>query len=134
MIVKMAEVQDVASVPPAENSDRDDLIDSDETSQYEPTGLGATLACDPRRSLHRYLVLILMCLLSFGKLILYGYLCCCYTYYHHVTPLVYSLSLGSYFCYDNPAALQDDMLQDLSVNEESYMMFYSMYVLRPNVK
>lgn len=31
------------------------------------TGIGGSLACDPRRWLHRYLVLIFMCLLSFGK-------------------------------------------------------------------
>uniref|UniRef100_A0A8C6YMQ2 Lysosomal dipeptide transporter MFSD1 n=1 Tax=Nothoprocta perdicaria TaxID=30464 RepID=A0A8C6YMQ2_NOTPE len=42
----------------------------------EPRGLGA--ACDPRRLPHRLLVLALMCFLGFG----------------------------SYFCYDNPAALQ----------------------------
>lgn len=31
------------------------------------TGCGATLPCDPRRNLHRYLVLIVMCFLSFGQ-------------------------------------------------------------------
>ena len=40
--------------------------------EEELTGCGATLACDPRRRLHRYLVLILMCLLSFGKLVKLG--------------------------------------------------------------
>lgn len=33
----------------------------------ELTGCGATIACDPRHPLHRYLVLILMCFLSFGN-------------------------------------------------------------------
>ena len=30
------------------------------------SGCGATAACDPRRGLHRYLILIIMCFLSFG--------------------------------------------------------------------
>ena len=42
---------------------------NDMEEEEELTGCGATLACDPRRRLHRYLVLILMCLLSFGKLV-----------------------------------------------------------------
>lgn len=37
-----------------------------EEDDYEDC-CGSALACDPRRGLHRYLVLILMCLLSFGK-------------------------------------------------------------------
>jgi len=41
------------------------LMAKDEHEQELP-GCGGTLACDPRRNLHRYLVLILMCLLSFG--------------------------------------------------------------------
>ncbi|XP_013421243.1 major facilitator superfamily domain-containing protein 1 [Lingula anatina] len=67
-------------------------------------GCGGTLACDPRRALHKYLILIIMCFLSFG----------------------------SYFCYDNPAALQDTMLKDLNINESIYMLFYSLYSW-PNV-
>ncbi|KAF6026836.1 hypothetical protein EB796_014850 [Bugula neritina] len=39
---------------------------------------------------------------------------------------------GSYFCYDNASALQDDMMSDLNLSTESYMMFYSMYSY-PNV-
>ncbi|XP_021351524.1 major facilitator superfamily domain-containing protein 1-like [Mizuhopecten yessoensis] len=70
----------------------------------ELTGCGSTLACNPRRFLHRYLVLIIMCFLSFG----------------------------SYFCYDNPAALQDTMIKDLNLSESSFMGFYSWYSW-PNV-
>jgi hypothetical protein len=33
----------------------------------ELTGCGGTVCCNPRRSLHRYLVLIIMCFLSFGE-------------------------------------------------------------------
>ena len=36
------------------------------------------------------------------------------------------LFAGSYFCYDNAAALQDHMIKDLHLNTESFMMFYSM--------
>ena len=34
--------------------------------EEELSGCGATLACNPRRPLHRYLILIIMCFLSFG--------------------------------------------------------------------
>ncbi|CAD5122891.1 unnamed protein product [Dimorphilus gyrociliatus] len=68
------------------------------------SGCGASLPCDPRRKLHKYLVLIIMCLLSFG----------------------------SYFVYDNPAALQDVMERDLNLNNEKYMLFYALYSY-PNV-
>ncbi|XP_041351508.1 major facilitator superfamily domain-containing protein 1-like [Gigantopelta aegis] len=74
------------------------------TEEEELSGCGATLACNPRRSLHRYLILIIMCFLSFG----------------------------SYFCYDNPAALQDTMMKDLNLNEGKFMQFYSWYSW-PNV-
>ena len=39
---------------------------------------------------------------------------------------------GSYFCYDNPAALQDQMLKDLNLTEGQFMLFYSLYSW-PNV-
>ncbi|KAL3847679.1 hypothetical protein ACJMK2_018576 [Sinanodonta woodiana] len=68
------------------------------------TGCGGSLACNPHRFLHRYLILIIMCFLSFG----------------------------SYFCYDNPAALQDNMIRDLNLSESQFMAFYSWYSW-PNV-
>ena len=39
----------------------------DEDDEVQLSKCGATAACDPRRPLHRYLVLIVMCFLSFGK-------------------------------------------------------------------
>lgn len=60
--------------------------------------------CDPRTSLHRYFALFFMCFLSFG----------------------------SYFCYDNPAALQDHLRQDLVLTSTQFMSFYSWYSW-PNV-
>lgn len=60
----------------------------------------AGIFCNPRRKPHRYIVLaFVMCFLSFG----------------------------SYFCYDNPAALQDVMLKDLNITTSTYMQFYSWY-------
>ncbi|XP_042371146.1 major facilitator superfamily domain-containing protein 1-like, partial [Plectropomus leopardus] len=60
--------------------------------------------CDPRHLLHRVVVLIFMCFLGFG----------------------------SYFCYDNPAALQTQVLQDLSLNTAKFMQLYAWYSW-PNV-
>lgn len=85
------------------DSEKKPLLGSSEEEE-ELTGCGATLCCNPRRMLHRYLILIIMCFLSFG----------------------------SYFCYDNPAALQDTMIKDLKISESTFMGFYSWYSW-PNV-
>ncbi|KAG8512488.1 Major facilitator superfamily domain-containing protein 1, partial [Galemys pyrenaicus] len=60
--------------------------------------------CDPRRLAHRLVVLLLMCFLGFG----------------------------SYFCYDNPAALQTQVKQDMQVNTTKFMLLYAWYSW-PNV-
>ncbi|XP_076197570.1 lysosomal dipeptide transporter MFSD1 isoform X1 [Aptenodytes patagonicus] len=60
--------------------------------------------CDPRRLPHRLLVLALMCFLGFG----------------------------SYFCYDNPAALQTQVQRDMMVNTAQFMALYAWYSW-PNV-
>ncbi|XP_073215651.1 lysosomal dipeptide transporter MFSD1 isoform X5 [Lepidochelys kempii] len=60
--------------------------------------------CDPRRLAHRLLVLALMCFLGFG----------------------------SYFCYDNPAALQTQVQRDMKVNTATFMALYAWYSW-PNV-
>ncbi|XP_061861450.1 major facilitator superfamily domain-containing protein 1 isoform X4 [Colius striatus] len=60
--------------------------------------------CDPRRLPHRLLVLALMCFLGFG----------------------------SYFCYDNPAALQTQVQRDMKVNTAQFMALYAWYSW-PNV-
>ncbi|CAL8070628.1 unnamed protein product [Calicophoron daubneyi] len=67
-------------------------------------GCGGTLCCDPARRLHRYVMLIFICFLSFGD----------------------------YLCYDSPAALQDVMLSDLSITATEFMNFYA-FVSWPNV-
>ncbi|KAG7235030.1 hypothetical protein INR49_003395 [Caranx melampygus] len=60
--------------------------------------------CDPSRIHHRVVVLIFMCFLGFG----------------------------SYFCYDSPAALQTQVLQDLNLNTAKFMQLYAWYSW-PNV-
>nr|XP_057935857.1 major facilitator superfamily domain-containing protein 1 isoform X2 [Doryrhamphus excisus] len=60
--------------------------------------------CDPAHLSHRIVVLVFMCFLGFG----------------------------SYFCYDNPAALQTQVLQDLSLNTAQFMQLYAWYSW-PNV-
>ncbi|KAM9696054.1 lysosomal dipeptide transporter MFSD1 isoform 3-T3 [Dama dama] len=60
--------------------------------------------CDPSRLAHRLVVLLLMCFLGFG----------------------------SYFCYDNPAALQIQVKRDMQVNTTKFMLLYAWYSW-PNV-
>uniref|UniRef100_A0A7N8X458 Lysosomal dipeptide transporter MFSD1 n=1 Tax=Mastacembelus armatus TaxID=205130 RepID=A0A7N8X458_9TELE len=60
--------------------------------------------CDPSHLLHRMVVLVLMCFLGFG----------------------------SYFCYDNPAALQTELLQVITSVNETFMQLYAWYSW-PNV-
>uniref|UniRef100_A0A671U0Z6 Lysosomal dipeptide transporter MFSD1 n=1 Tax=Sparus aurata TaxID=8175 RepID=A0A671U0Z6_SPAAU len=60
--------------------------------------------CDPSHLLHRVVVLLFMCFLGFG----------------------------SYFCYDNPAALQTEFIQDLDLNTAKFMQLYAWYSW-PNV-
>ncbi|XP_061431290.1 major facilitator superfamily domain-containing protein 1 isoform X1 [Lethenteron reissneri] len=68
------------------------------------SGCGASPLCNPRRTPHRFVVLVFMCFLGFG----------------------------SYFCYDNPAALQTQVMQDMKVNTASFMQLYAWYSW-PNV-
>ena len=71
--------------------------DDDEHVDFGCLGSGA--ACNPFKKFHRFLVLVLICLLSFG----------------------------SYFCYDNPAALAPQFKNDLglvvNIMFESYFLF-----------
>lgn len=60
--------------------------------------------CDPGHWAHRIVVLVFMCFLGFG----------------------------SYFCYDNPAALQTQTIQDMQLNTSGFMQLYAWYSW-PNV-
>ncbi|XP_067401783.1 lysosomal dipeptide transporter MFSD1 isoform X1 [Emydura macquarii macquarii] len=78
------------------------LLDSAEDGCPQRKALPAL--CDPRRLAHRLLVLAFMCFLGFG----------------------------SYFCYDNPAALQTQVQGDMKVNTATFMALYAWYSW-PNV-
>lgn len=45
---------------------RNDSQSSDDELHEELTGCGATVCCDPSSKCHRFLALILMCLVGFG--------------------------------------------------------------------
>ncbi|KAL3314467.1 Major facilitator superfamily domain-containing protein 1 [Cichlidogyrus casuarinus] len=79
------------------------LNTEDDDDQYED-GCSRTLACDPRRKLHRFLVLFFISFLAFG----------------------------SYFCFDIPAAMQDVFIKDLRLDSQKFMNLYSFYSW-PNV-
>ena len=67
------------------------------TEVEEITGCGNI--CNPHSKYHRFAALGFICFLSFGV----------------------------YFCYDNPAALQEYILTDMNVNKESFMNLYAWY-------
>ncbi|KAG5837675.1 hypothetical protein ANANG_G00241960 [Anguilla anguilla] len=91
----------------AETEDRENLL-----GEYEPLHPRAdggapkpmSAICDPSKLAHRVLVLVFMCFLGFG----------------------------SYFCYDNPAALQIQVQQDMNLNTSKFMLLYAWYSW-PNV-
>ncbi|XP_053692957.1 major facilitator superfamily domain-containing protein 1-like isoform X2 [Sabethes cyaneus] len=78
--------------------------DDDEFSEQALSGCGASACCNPTSFLHRFMALILMCLVGFG----------------------------SYFCYDNPGALQDKFKSDLDLTTSEFVWLYSIYSW-PNV-
>ena len=69
-----------------------------------PTGIGSWAIFNPHKALHRYFVLIFISLLGFG----------------------------SYFCYDNPGALETHIQQDMSVTTSQFTSLYALYSW-PNV-
>lgn len=85
-----------------ETDDEGDLAPDPQAEEEPRTPLPAI--CDPSHLLHRIVVLTFMCFLGFG----------------------------SYFCYDNPAALQTEVLQDMTLNTAQFMQLYAWYSW-PNV-
>ncbi|XP_062521615.1 major facilitator superfamily domain-containing protein 1-like [Corticium candelabrum] len=85
-------------------ADRADEKTESDIDEQEWNGCGPAILCDPRRWPHRFIVLIFTCFLNFG----------------------------SYFCYDNPAALQTEIQQDMGVSYSKYLLLYSLYSW-PNV-
>lgn len=64
----------------------------------------SSFLCNPRKTGHRFFALLFLCLMSFG----------------------------SYFCYDNPAALETQIKDDMKVDIFNYSLLYSLYSW-PNV-
>ncbi|XP_076002303.1 lysosomal dipeptide transporter MFSD1 isoform X3 [Genypterus blacodes] len=92
----------------AEGEEHQPLLggEGEQVDRPAATGPGKPMAaiCDPNTLPHRIVVLIFMCFLGFG----------------------------SYFCYDNPAALQTQVTQDMKVNTSQFMQLYAWYSW-PNV-
>jgi len=72
--------------------------------ELELSGCAGSCLCHPQAFLHRVIALILMCLLGFG----------------------------SYFCFDNPGALQSEMKVALNITNSEFATLYSWYSW-PNV-
>lgn len=85
-----------------EITEADPIIQRDD--REENTKGCISVLCNPRKFYYRYFALIFMCMLGFG----------------------------SYFCYDNPAALQDHFKKDLKIDTATFTAFYSWYSW-PNV-
>ncbi|XP_058453968.1 major facilitator superfamily domain-containing protein 1-like isoform X2 [Malaya genurostris] len=91
--------------PPNGARRRNDRHDDDDGDrEQQPVGCGSSACCNPSSALHRFMALILMCLVGFG----------------------------SYFCYDNPGALQDKFKSDLDLTTTQFVWLYSIYSW-PNV-
>ncbi|KAG8195769.1 hypothetical protein JTE90_004776 [Oedothorax gibbosus] len=90
----------------SETSSRDPSVIEPVTSSTENKDSSFCLwaLCNPRKAAHRYFALIFMCFLSFG----------------------------SYFCYDSPGAIQDQIMNDMSVSTSQFSLLYSWYSW-PNV-
>ena len=72
--------------------------------ECEPSGCGAWPLFNPRCKWHRYFAMLFIC----------------------------SLSFGSFFCYDMPAALANQMQSDMGISTSQYTLLYSIYSW-PNV-
>ncbi|KAL3057461.1 hypothetical protein OYC64_007854 [Pagothenia borchgrevinki] len=90
----------------ADYEEQQSLLGDEAEDRQAAVGPGRPLPaiCDPGHLLHRVVVLVFMCFLGFG----------------------------SYFCYDNPAALQTQVIQDLDLNTAKFMQLYAWYSW-PNV-
>ncbi|XP_042878188.1 major facilitator superfamily domain-containing protein 1-like isoform X2 [Penaeus japonicus] len=96
--------------PPPDIVEDNDVIEEHvgggggECEEVELTGCGASACCDPRKGVYRFSALFFMCFLGFG----------------------------SYFCYDTPGSLQDQIKDDMGVNTVQFASLYSLYSW-PNV-
>ncbi|ROT67504.1 hypothetical protein C7M84_014409 [Penaeus vannamei] len=95
--------------PPPDMNEDNDVIEEHvggiggECEDIQLTGCGASACCDPRKGVYRFSALFFMC-----------------------------LGFGSYFCYDTPGSLQDQIKDDMGVNTVGFASLYSLYSW-PNV-
>lgn len=101
-----SEGQHTEGLDNAANNIPQDIEEVDQASdgEIELKGCGASACCDPRRPSYRFSSLIFMCLLGFG----------------------------SYFSYDSPASLQDQIKDSMGVSTVQFASLYSFYSW-PNV-
>lgn len=112
----------------------DDLDDEDQAQPMvvvEPTGCGATLCCDPYRKFYRFVALFFMCFLSFGTIIFQNSFYMIDNFFN-IWKIFSHYIVGSYFCFDNPAALEVDIKNDMKISVTDYSLLYSIYSW-PNV-
>ena len=94
------------------------------TQDEEDVGCMASSLCNPRKPLHRYFVLIFMCFLGFGMTKLLKFFS---------NDLTFAITFsGSYFCYDGPGALQDEIETDMGISVAQFSALYAWYSW-PNV-
>lgn len=82
----------------------------------------------PSHIFQRLIALLLMCLIGFGNIYLIVFRVVSMNNYYKY----YLLFLGSYFCFDNPGALQDNFIQDMNLTTSQFVYLYSWYSW-PNV-
>ena len=78
--------------------------DDDEEELMELSGVAGSCFCHPQRAVHKMIALFLMCLLGFG----------------------------SYFCFDNPGALQNEIRDVMGISTFQFANLYAWYSW-PNV-
>ena len=88
------------------NDDLNERLTPDQHVSYEPEEgtIWASPLCHPRHRVHRYIALFFMCCMGFG----------------------------SYFAFDSPAALQEQITRDMDITTAEYGQLYSLYSW-PNV-
>lgn len=105
----------------------DSSVDVSETSQLisRTTGAGTVLSSnklfDPRGPYLKWIALFFLSSMSFGE-----------RFDFFIIILTLFAFLGSYYCYDNPAGLQDVMKEDLKISSSTFTSFYAWYSW-PNV-
>lgn len=102
VLVGSGNIQDPSASTSTTDQSYRQFEDQDNDPEYESRC--ARSCCHPAGMCHRFIALFFMCFLGFG----------------------------SYFCYDNPAALMDYFSKDLNLSTTQYSLLYSLYSW-PNV-